>query len=265
VTRREQLAELVGSLSLATEAAVGVPPETTIRAAVVSVTLARALELGDEDCERAYLALAESLGLGEPIPQALVHAPLDVPAIALSFARCVDLKSPWTLGHSTGVASLAARPSSKWAPGTMKQTPATCPAVARPGTPIRAQRDLGQPWTAHSDRVVSDAHARVGVGGRGRPLLAPRAPRGCRWRPPRTTRRKREGDDHALEMLLPLVEAELRRIAQGTRLTDTCPEERPIVGICRSGRHPRPGARLRRMRRPLMSKKVQAASSTDPQ
>lgn len=31
---------------------------------------------------------------------------LDVPAIALSFARCVDLKSPWTLAHSTGVAAL---------------------------------------------------------------------------------------------------------------------------------------------------------------
>ena len=48
VTRREQLAELLGSLSLATEAAVGVPPETTIRAAVVSVALATdtAAEMG---------------------------------------------------------------------------------------------------------------------------------------------------------------------------------------------------------------------------
>jgi HD-GYP domain-containing protein (c-di-GMP phosphodiesterase class II) len=33
-------------------------------------------------------------------------AGLDVPAIALAFARCVDLKSPWTLAHSTGVATL---------------------------------------------------------------------------------------------------------------------------------------------------------------
>jgi hypothetical protein len=55
VTRREQLAELLGSLSLATEGAVGVPPETSIRAAIVSVALARALELGDEDCASAYL------------------------------------------------------------------------------------------------------------------------------------------------------------------------------------------------------------------
>jgi HD-GYP domain-containing protein (c-di-GMP phosphodiesterase class II) len=31
---------------------------------------------------------------------------LDVPAIAVAFARCVDLKSPWTLAHSTGVAAL---------------------------------------------------------------------------------------------------------------------------------------------------------------
>jgi DNA-binding CsgD family transcriptional regulator len=31
---------------------------------------------------------------------------VDVHAIALAFARCVDLKSPWTLAHSTGVASL---------------------------------------------------------------------------------------------------------------------------------------------------------------
>ena len=48
VTRREQLAELLGSLSLATEAGVGVPPETTIRAAVVSVALATdtAAEMG---------------------------------------------------------------------------------------------------------------------------------------------------------------------------------------------------------------------------
>lgn len=285
MTRPEQLAELFGSLSLATEAAVGVPPETTIRAAVVSVALARALDLGDEDCAGAYLvsllryigcsgfasetawygggdditllgdltpidttkslsnlgaivrtvnhrqgfavrargvarvvsdpglpqkvatahcaqavALTESLGLGDLIPQALgdiyerfdggggpahkrgneisliarivraalvavIHgaidgpagavgavrgrlggeldpdvgeaflrgaphilrdvmvpsawdafmasnprgwgtAPLDVPAIALAFARCVDLKSPWTLAHSTGVATL---------------------------------------------------------------------------------------------------------------------------------------------------------------
>jgi len=287
VIRREQLAELLGSLSLATEAAVGVPPETTIRAAVVSVALARAVGLSDEDCASAYLvsllryigcsgfasetswygggddisllgdltpvdaarplatlttimrtvghrqrlatrarsvarvlsnptlpqtvaathcaqavALTESLGLGEPIPRALgdiyerfdgrggparkrgdqisliarivrtalaavIHgalegpsgavavirgrlggefdpqvgqaflasaqpifrdvmkpsawdafmasnpsgwaddqASLDVPAIALSFARCVDLKSPWTLANSTGVAVL---------------------------------------------------------------------------------------------------------------------------------------------------------------
>ncbi len=55
MTRREQLAELLGSLSLATEAAVGVPPETTIRAAVVAVALARALQLSDEDCASAYL------------------------------------------------------------------------------------------------------------------------------------------------------------------------------------------------------------------
>jgi HD-GYP domain-containing protein (c-di-GMP phosphodiesterase class II) len=287
LTRREQLAELLGSLSLATEAAVGVPPETSIRAAVVSVALARALGLSDGECAGAYLvsllryigcsgfawetswygggddisllgdltpldaatplaslstivrkvghrqglasrarsvvrvlsdptlpqrvaathcaqavALTESLGLGEPIPQALGdiyerfdgrggparkrghqmsllarivrtallavihgaldgpagavaavrtrlggeldpdvgqaflekaqeilkdvmrpsawdafmasnppgwaddHTGLDVPAIALAFARCVDLKSPWTLAHSTGVATL---------------------------------------------------------------------------------------------------------------------------------------------------------------
>ena len=286
MTRREQLAELLGSLSLATESAVGVPPETSIRAAVVSVSLARALELSDRDCAAVYLvsllryigcsgfasetawygggddisllgdltpvdggkpldvvstivrkagrgqpigsrvravsralrnpalpqalatahctqavALTESLGLGLEIPRALgdiyerfdgrggpaqkrgdqispiarvvrtalavvIHAaiegpdaavevvrsrlggefdpsvaraflgapamlkavmmssgwdafvaanppgwcderaPLDVEAIALSFARCVDLKSPWTLSHSTGVATL---------------------------------------------------------------------------------------------------------------------------------------------------------------
>jgi HD-GYP domain-containing protein (c-di-GMP phosphodiesterase class II) len=55
VTRREQLAELLGSLSLATEAAVGVPPETSIRAAVVSVALARSLGMTDVDCANAYL------------------------------------------------------------------------------------------------------------------------------------------------------------------------------------------------------------------
>src|SRR5262249_4254202 len=54
-TRREQLAELLGSLSLATEAAVGVPPETTIRAAVVGVATARALKLADDDCASVYL------------------------------------------------------------------------------------------------------------------------------------------------------------------------------------------------------------------
>lgn len=56
MTRRDQLAELLGSLSLATEAAVGVPPETTIRAAVVSVALASALRLDAGACADAYLA-----------------------------------------------------------------------------------------------------------------------------------------------------------------------------------------------------------------
>jgi HD-GYP domain-containing protein (c-di-GMP phosphodiesterase class II) len=50
-----ELAELLGSLSLATEAAAGVPPETSVRAAVVSLTLSRALGLPDEDCASAYL------------------------------------------------------------------------------------------------------------------------------------------------------------------------------------------------------------------
>lgn len=40
-----------------------------------------------------------------PAPSSTGSA-IDLPAIALSFARCVDLKSPWTLTHSSGVASL---------------------------------------------------------------------------------------------------------------------------------------------------------------
>ncbi len=48
------LAELLGSLSLATEAAAGVPPETSIRAAVVSLSLARALRMSDSECVSAF-------------------------------------------------------------------------------------------------------------------------------------------------------------------------------------------------------------------
>jgi HD-GYP domain-containing protein (c-di-GMP phosphodiesterase class II) len=63
VNRRDQLAELLGSLSLATETAVGVPPETSIRAAVVSVAVARTLGLPDEECAAAYLvALLRYIG-----------------------------------------------------------------------------------------------------------------------------------------------------------------------------------------------------------
>ncbi len=54
-TTGRQLSELLGSLSLATEAAAGVPPETSIRAAVVSLALSRALGLPDEDCASACL------------------------------------------------------------------------------------------------------------------------------------------------------------------------------------------------------------------
>jgi HD-GYP domain-containing protein (c-di-GMP phosphodiesterase class II)/DNA-binding CsgD family transcriptional regulator len=54
-SRRRDLAELLGSLSLATEAAAGVAPETSIRAAVVSLSLARAHGLDEEACSAAFL------------------------------------------------------------------------------------------------------------------------------------------------------------------------------------------------------------------
>ncbi len=38
--------------------------------------------------------------------RAIASTNVELSAIALSFARCVDLKSPWTLAHSTGVATL---------------------------------------------------------------------------------------------------------------------------------------------------------------
>jgi HD-GYP domain-containing protein (c-di-GMP phosphodiesterase class II) len=58
-------------------------------------------------------------------PRGWCEAPAaaDVAALALSFARCVDLKSPWTLAHSTGVAALC-RAALEQAGGSAEETAA---------------------------------------------------------------------------------------------------------------------------------------------
>jgi HD-GYP domain-containing protein (c-di-GMP phosphodiesterase class II) len=71
--------------------------------------------LADAFLDQAAIALARVTGPtsweayldAEPAPHALVD-PARTADVALAFARYVDLKSPFTLGHSTGVASVAA-------------------------------------------------------------------------------------------------------------------------------------------------------------
>jgi HD-GYP domain-containing protein (c-di-GMP phosphodiesterase class II) len=51
-----RLAEIVASLSLATEAAAGVPPETAARAAIIATRLAESMGAGPQDRQDAYYA-----------------------------------------------------------------------------------------------------------------------------------------------------------------------------------------------------------------
>jgi HD-GYP domain-containing protein (c-di-GMP phosphodiesterase class II)/DNA-binding CsgD family transcriptional regulator len=70
---------------------------------------ARAKELWDEaNAPSVWTAFLDA----EPVPRRSVN-PARIDEVALAFARYVDLKSPFTLGHSTGVARLAADAASR--------------------------------------------------------------------------------------------------------------------------------------------------------
>ena len=79
-----------------------------------------------------------------------------------AIADFTDLKSPWTIGHSRGVADLArAADEDLRAVGRGRQARAQGGAGARPRPPGRLQRDLGQARAAHRGGARTGAPASV--------------------------------------------------------------------------------------------------------
>ena len=79
-----------------------------------------------------------------------------------AIADFADLKSPWTIGHSRGVADLArGRHADLRAAGRRRRPRPPGGAGARPRSPRRLQRDLGQARDAHRGGARTGAPASV--------------------------------------------------------------------------------------------------------
>ena len=107
-----------------------------------------------------------------------------------AIADFTDLKSPWTLGHSRGVADLAQAATQIYGL-TDADADARPPggAGARPRSPGRLQRDLGQARAAHSGRARTGPPAPVPDRADARVIRRPGPGGGDRRPAPRASRR----------------------------------------------------------------------------
>ena len=113
-------------------------------------------------------------------------------AALLAIANFIDLKSPYTLGHSRAVAELAAEAASQLALERGRDphgAPRRPRARLRP--PRRVERDLGQAGPARCRRVGARAHASLRDRAHAAPVRGPRPARPHRRPAPRAPRRLR--------------------------------------------------------------------------
>ena len=131
------------------EAAVAVARErrgTQFDPALVDVFCAEAPALFEDiDSATTWHAVIEA----EPALE-IVLSDAELESALEAIADFTDLKSPWTIGHSRGVADLACAAATLYGlSGRRRDARAPGRAGARPRPPRRLQRDLGQAGSAH--------------------------------------------------------------------------------------------------------------------
>jgi HD-GYP domain-containing protein (c-di-GMP phosphodiesterase class II) len=111
-----RLAEVIATLSLATDLGMGQPPQYALRSCLLAIRLGDALGLDEDDLNDVYyLALLRFAGCTADAPLAAAAFGGDAFDTALrAMADFTDLKTPYTGNHSSGVATPAAA-AAAWA------------------------------------------------------------------------------------------------------------------------------------------------------